>query len=394
MEKVEFAGFVLALKRTQTRRRGRSTVDMREIETLAKLTERRATHVVLLVGSYLLARRPMHELGLLIWPVAPCDLAVFLSSLSSYILASQDTNIELVNKEDVLEDTRVLLSVTGLESKLGSTPELLSGSHDLIQESLLYLRRSLGCLAKALANMHDACILYGAIKPHNILLCEDGPYFCDFGHADNKMHTSSSDPANEYAFTPRWASPEILLYIPRARSGDVFGLGLVFLEIGQALIKQRYRKVNFTFGPGNDQGYSRYADHLPEIDQWLCKFITASKDEDLETEMATLSLREASSVGRGQPESLRALAELIRQMLKHDPAERPTMWAVVDRLSGAPFTSHDGLDVHSDFFGSCCIPGQSSSKESDSHNVSQETEFQEDSSQKDEFWDCVSSVSE
>lgn len=393
VEEVEFAGFILALKRTPIRRRGRSNVDMSEIKTLARLTERRATHVVSLVGSYLIARRPMHELGLLIWPVAPCDLAMFLKSLSNCIFASQHTSIDLVDKEDVLEDTRVLLSVTGLERKFGSIPELLFGSHDLIQECHLYLQRSLGCLTKGMANIHAENIRYGSVKPHNILLCTDGPYFCDFGHAENKMHTSADNLANENTYTPRWAPPEALHHLPRGRSEDVFSLGLIFLEIGQYLIKQRYYKVNSAFSSGNDQRPFRYAEHLPEIDQWLCKFIMASKDGDLETTMTTLSLRDASSVGRGQPESLRALAELIRQMLKHNPAERPNIMEIVDRLSEAPFTSHDALGGHSDFFGSCCIPEQSSSQGNDSHNVSQETNIQEDSSQEDEFWDCVSNVS-
>jgi hypothetical protein len=75
-------GIPLALKRTYTRRL--TDFQLNEIKILGRISEKRHHHVVELIGSYTHRQRNgSYELGLLIWPVARCDLAAFLQDLDT-----------------------------------------------------------------------------------------------------------------------------------------------------------------------------------------------------------------------------------------------------------------------------------------------------------------------
>jgi hypothetical protein len=63
VDEVDFAGFVLARKRNYVRRRVQFDLYKGESQLLAKLTEARVLHIVSFVGSYMIARRPRHEIG-------------------------------------------------------------------------------------------------------------------------------------------------------------------------------------------------------------------------------------------------------------------------------------------------------------------------------------------
>lgn len=313
-------------------------------------------HIVSFVGSYMITRRPTHEIGLLMWPVAPCDLHRFLQSLSTIVDASKQTRISF--EEDTLDDLKLLSEVTGSDYKPGSPHDSAvtfsrEQCQNLIQKCLQYLQHSLGCLAKAMEHLHQECIRYRSMKPHNVLLCTDGPYLCDFDSAWDYSFQGQSITENQ-AFTRKYASPECLNLSPCGRPDDVFSLGLVFLEVGQHLIMRRLPTNVPFFSLSSDlERPFIFAEHLEEIDGWLGQFITATATD---IPMSEMSLRDAQSVGRGQPESLRALAELIRQMLKRNPNERPSMQDVVGVLSEAPFASQDASGVDNSFFGACCMP--------------------------------------
>jgi serine/threonine protein kinase len=355
VDEVDFAGFVLARKRTYVRRRVHFDVYKGESQLLAKLTEARMMHIVSFVGSYMIARRPSHEIGLLMWPVAPCDLQAFLHSLSAVVDASKQTIIDISG--DIWDDLQLLSKVVGPEYMpvpTLDTAAITEQCQNLIQACLRYLQRSLGCSAKALAYLHQQKIRYNGVAPSKILLCSGGPYLCGFTAAFDFSLLDRSTTDNPPEGCRRYLSPEALDYWPRGRSHDVFSLGIVFLEIGQHLIMQRLHTSVRSFSEVSGLGWQfTYAEHLEEIDGWLDQFITAAATD---IPMSDMSLKDAQSVGRGQPESLRALAKLIRQMLKHDPTERPSMQEVVDILSEAPVASQDASGVSNSFFGVCCMP--------------------------------------
>jgi serine/threonine protein kinase len=342
VDEVDFAGFVLARKRNYVRRRVQFDLYKGESQLLAKLTEARVLHIVSFVGSYMIARRPRHEIGLLMWPVAPCSLYAFLQSLSATVEASKQTIISISG--GTWDDLQLLSKVAGSEYMPDPTLDtsiIKEQCQGLIQACLRYLQRSLGCLAKALAYLHQQQIWHKGVTRRNILLCLDGPYLFNFEATFDFSPFGRSTTDNGREGT-------------RGRSDDVFSLGIVFLEIGQHLIMQRLHTNVRLLSEVSGLGWqSTYPEHLEEIDGWLDQFITAAAKD---IPMSNMSLKDAQSVGRGQPESLRALAKLIRQMLKHDPTERPSMQEVVDILSEAPVASQDASGVSNSFFGVCCMP--------------------------------------
>lgn len=101
------------------------------------------------------------------------------------------------------------------------------------------LNKTLGCLASAVAFIHQHTTKHMDIKPQNILVrqVEHGSaptwcvYIADFGLSrsfSSQDHSQTDGPTSR---TPRYCAPEVYNYEQRGRSADVFSLGCVFLEI-------------------------------------------------------------------------------------------------------------------------------------------------------------------
>jgi serine/threonine protein kinase len=136
-------------------------------------------HIVRYIGSY----TDKKDLGLVISPVADCDLAVYL--------------------------------------------------HTYCTQPVLYptIRTFYGCLASALAYLHDRRIKHRDIKPSNILVYRASILITDFGLSRESLDTTSGTDSG----TSRYQSPEMAAAEPRNASTDVWSLGCVFLEMLAAL---------------------------------------------------------------------------------------------------------------------------------------------------------------
>lgn len=135
----------------------------RELDILKKVNHK---HVVTLLGSFI----QRNVLGLLLHPVAVCDLGALLEEL--------DENQQSPSTE-FTEDFRKLMERLGYKDNING----IRGR----------LKRAYGCLANAIKYLHDNDIRHKDIKPRNILLGRnDGLYVADFGLSRDKADASSS----------------------------------------------------------------------------------------------------------------------------------------------------------------------------------------------------------
>lgn len=148
------------------------------ISEMTMMKRLRHYHIVRYIGSY----TDKKDLGLVMSPVADYDLAKYLSFCT--------------------------------QSKEHAT-----------------LQTFYGCLASALAYLHDKAIRHRDIKPSNILVHRSSVLITDFGLSHESWDsTSGTNPG-----TIRYQSPEVAACDRRNESTDVWSLGCVFLEILAAL---------------------------------------------------------------------------------------------------------------------------------------------------------------
>jgi serine/threonine protein kinase len=94
-----------------------------------------------------------------------------------------------------------------------------------------FLRSFFGCLTTALGYLHDNRIRHKDIKPSNILIKHDQVYLTDFGTVLDWSELGNSTTATAPPTTPRYCAPEVMMYMERNSSSDIWSLGCVFLEM-------------------------------------------------------------------------------------------------------------------------------------------------------------------
>ncbi|KAF4948637.1 hypothetical protein FGADI_9541 [Fusarium gaditjirri] len=128
-----------------------------------------------------------------------------------------------------------------------------------------------GCLARALAHIHEIGIRHRDIKPQNILVKEKKVLLADFGISKMVLGKtlSTTTPGNPRAATLDFCAPEVQYGSSRSYSADVFSLGVVFLEMLAALREGGRADLQDT---KSDQTKSSYAENLSAthrlIDKW------------------------------------------------------------------------------------------------------------------------------
>jgi serine/threonine protein kinase len=130
----------------------------KEIEMLKRLDHR---HIMRLVGTYTSKR----FLGVLLWPVAVCDLGALMEDLDHFL--DQETLTLELDLQDKERGAR-------LDAIMGhgmTTSVQRSAILPLLQRRLL---RCFGCLASALAYLHAQGIRHNNLKPSNVLLTFNG----------------------------------------------------------------------------------------------------------------------------------------------------------------------------------------------------------------------------
>ncbi|KAF2804207.1 kinase-like protein [Mytilinidion resinicola] len=120
--------------------------------------------------------------------------------------------------------------VMGTVGEHNLTEYLLSPSKQLKVLKSLFI-----CLASGLKAIHGASLRHKDIKPENIVLRGNIPYYTDFGLARDFEGTGSTTTGVVWGCTRRYAAPEVTDSSPRNTSSDLWSLGAVFLEIATVL---------------------------------------------------------------------------------------------------------------------------------------------------------------
>jgi serine/threonine protein kinase len=318
-------GIHLALKRTYCRKLTEDQLN--EIKVLGKISEQRHHHIVELVGSYVHRQRSAYELGLLIWPVAYCDLATLLHDLWHVVDccsldSARDTALD-DDDNDLVSALETLSRLLGIES----TGVSATFAKDVIEGINSRLTNSIGCIAEAVAFIHGQGIRHKDLKPSQVLLSPHGLWLTDFGWSNDMSEFSHSTTSGWDRVTAKYQAPERANNQPCGRSEDVFALGCIFMEMSAVLLYPS--PVHSSEHIWHQKGWSYHAS-LSGVKQVLYR--------SFETYRTYLA--------KDDPEC-RLLRTLIG-MLSAVPKNRPTISQVLQVLSGPPKASFGG------FFSPCC----------------------------------------
>jgi serine/threonine protein kinase len=327
-------GAAVALKRVYFRNTPRERRrHENEFIIMEKLSGKRHRHIVELIGCYERLSRGVCELGLLIWPVAHCDLSRYLECMDiwHYCKMCRDSDKASFwtgrlqpDDEEMLEDLAKLVQIHW-KAPLHSWESEAMTMLDIEYMSTEYLHNIFGCLAQAVAHLHnDQMIRHKDLKPSQILLALDGLWLTDFGWSLDTSELSNSATNNGANISAKYHAPE------RASRGeqycgkpeDVFALGCTYLEM-------MYRLCGVCFDTnvnGNGEKGWSYQANLDQIDGWL----------------RPLQVPGFSNA------SMQHLAQLIKRMMAQDAVSRPAISEVVNELAIR-------FPCDRPFFGKCCF---------------------------------------
>ena len=295
-------GIRVALKKIRYQRRIRNG-QMKEMDVLKKLKHH---HIVKLIGTY--TQYPY--LGLLLWPVARCDLALVLEF------------IEMAGLFDQSQSKAPQAEADGFLEKLAEHNLTIEVLWEIVGVQDKRIWSSFGCLTRALAYLHENNIRHKDIKPSNILLSRDGIWITDFGSAKDFTADLTSTSESRERGTLRYCAPEVFSYQESGRSADIFSLGCVFLEMVIVLSHKHTLAELAKLRPLKNQSYEGNLDY---IDQWLAL---------------------------ADPTETKHLLNEIKNMLNHNRTRRPTAKALALRISLAD--EHNSRQQAKSLYGSCC----------------------------------------
>jgi len=287
-------GILVARKQIYCTRHMKIEDVKRELDILKKLSHK---HVVTLLGSYTQNK----ILGLLLHPVAVCDLGVFLDEL---------------DEEQRSGATELGEGLSKLADRLG-LPGSLSGMRER-------LNKVYGCLANAIQYLHDQNVRHKDIKPRNVLLHRnDGLYITDFGLSRDTTDSSSSVTNGIDRGTYLYCAPEVALYEPRGRAADIYSLGCVFLEINT--VHRRLSLAAFEDFRTEDEDRS-YQNNPQKLLEWMSKLRQIKTDN---------------------PKSgIFDIVDIIEKMVSPVANDRP----VIETICSSLYMLGDLV-----YFGKCCI---------------------------------------
>jgi serine/threonine protein kinase len=274
VDKVICRRIALARKTMKCDRQWTVSDALREVYHLQNL---RHVHIVQLVGTYLQNR----NFSILMYPAANCHLGTFLE---------ETTDVQKKCRKDFLAST-------------------------------------LGCLASAVAFIHERTTKHMDIKPRNILVRSDGPwwriYLTDFGLSRSFHPQDHSQTDGPTMRTPRYCSPEVFSYDSRGRAADVFSLGCVFLEITCVIANiDLLDFIDARRGDGDDISFHA---NLDRVVKWARTFLRSSL------------LRSQGS--KGEARAFEMVIGMQINMVSREPSVRPTAAEVRSRLARFPLSA-------------------------------------------------------
>jgi serine/threonine protein kinase len=203
--------------------------------------------------------------------------------LVSFVASYSDLNSFSLILNPVAKD--VLKALLGRQSR--ETP--------LPPSDITILRHAFGCLATALAYLHEQKVRHKDIKPGNILLSEGRVYLCDFGIArDWSKSDNSTTEGDVFKFTRRYCAPEVFDRDPRNTKSDIWSLGCVYLEILSVIKGYSLDEVNSFLLQHSAGASAQGLWHAPEgLSAWLTKIRSEKSDsaDDVPLDWITQMIR-------------------------------------------------------------------------------------------------------
>lgn len=318
---IHLGGIPVALKKN-TRQRKLGPELKRELEILKHLSEGHK-HIVKLIGSYMFKQRRKggyYELGVVIWPVAPIDLAEFMQELDILRQSIHEQQLPEPDPEELRNSIQKLATVMELDSN--------TNIGALYDASLKRLCSSFACISEAVLWLHEMVhVRHSDLKPSQVLLSRTGVWLTDFGTSKQIEDLDHTATTGVDSVTMKYQAPERALAEPRGRAEDVFALGCIYLEMTWVLYSLPIRNIKSMENGG----------------QTTAKDANWSYSRNVERYCGAWTAAFADSNGRRAAH----LAALIELMLSLNPSERPRVREVLGYLS-VPLT--DGLS----FFSACC----------------------------------------
>ena len=310
-------GVVIAVKKIR-RHRKMVAQDINEINVLRRLSHK---HIVKLIGTY--GQRNL--LGILLSPVARCDLAILLDYLNAHggpLRGFQSTaRREMENPERLAE---LNLDHKELESIIGGV-----GFGEARR-----IWASFGCLIGATEYLHLEKVRHKDIKPSNILFSEHGVWVTDFGASKDFSTDLTSSSESVERGTLRYSAPEVIAYQESGRSADIFSLGCVFLECLAVLVGV------------DDDGTDDDGKRSPVGPLDRLRMLRPLKNGSYEANLGNVN-EWFKLLDPGNPKSEYLVWE-VKQMLNPNRVKRPSAELIAFRMA----------DTESTFlYGPCCVPG-------------------------------------
>ncbi|KAL1611858.1 hypothetical protein SLS60_000079 [Paraconiothyrium brasiliense] len=292
-------GHTFAWKRRYCRRRI-GEAERKEIEILKKVSHH---HIIKLAGSY----THRQFLGLLLYPVAVCDLATLLEDLESVL---KDSDRDLAREQRM--------------TALGYPPSILYSDEIIANGSMLIFQR-MGCIISAVEYLHSQSIRHKDLKPSNILLAEEKLWLADFGTATDFSDQTVSTTEGVERGTPKYFAPEVAAYEGSGRPADIFSLGCVLLEMCMSQQVAGLEQLR-VLRSHHDKSFQA---NLKSIHHWL-------------------SRRPPTLHGMVEPQ----IIYQVEEMLAREPAMRPTIGHVKEAFTWLDIAQNQS--GYEPLFGLCC----------------------------------------
>ncbi|KAF2008006.1 kinase-like protein [Amniculicola lignicola CBS 123094] len=313
-------GHVIAVKQVTLRPWGK-----RDRKTWREEVEREAAssrnldhrHVIRLIGTYTY----QDVFGLLLWPVAVCDLATFLADVDKF----RDTYAKAIGKGSTNSDSFERLRCLGFD---------LDGTNKALVAMRSNLYQTMPCLINALQYIHGKGIKHKDLKPNNILISRGGLWLTDFGVSTDFSALSRSLTDNGIRGTPRYFPPEVANYELCGRRSDIFSMGCIFIQVFWSSVVDRPMEDFDAYFLS--EGNRTFRDNINILTRW-CMY-------------------EGQQIS-GSTRNRRLLLE-IRSMIRDDQKIRPyatevaEALAVIDNLAE---TDEGEITMYSP----CCMPESS-----------------------------------
>jgi serine/threonine protein kinase len=312
-----------------------------EVNTMRDL---RHPHITALLATFMYQER----LSILIFPAACCDLHQFMKQISKDIQSIHSP----VNHPDRLDGHKLTLARSNSTTETDSTASVAhshqgpdcninekrsKGHHSIkpqawplkapFQHKLDCLRRYFICLSEALKYLHESDVRHKDIKPENILIDESGAVILtDFGISRRFAKHTSHVTNNEWKFTRKYASPEIMKgkRVERDDPSDVFSLGCVFLEMATLLLGRDLDNLAAHYATTVNQTGLEEAYHcnLDKVYTWIDFLRTRGTRTDQEQPHQAESILSQDYAPDPEQSVTESLIQ-VRKMLDEDPKMRP-----------------------------------------------------------------------